>query len=132
MMGNNDAPYSHTMGFARSIDGQGRLIITMPGGEDKVGRPGYIHGGALAGLLETAAYATLKEALEDTDCPQLKPVSMTVSYMRGALQQPTHARATIERLGRRIANVEAVAWQEDPTKPVAMAQLNVMLDRSKR
>ena len=97
--------------------------------DGKRGRPGFIHGGALAGMLETIAYLTLSDALGAEDRPRLKPVNVTVSYMRGATEQTTFARATIERLGKRIANIEAVAWQDDPTKPVAMAQMNVMLAR---
>ena len=31
----------------------------MPFHEDVVGRPGYLHGGAIAGLLEFAAFTTL-------------------------------------------------------------------------
>lgn len=117
------------MGFVASRDGEGRLILTMPYGEDKRGRPGFVHGGALAGLLETVAFLTLSDALGQEDRPQLKPVNVTTTFMRGAIALPTHARATIERLGRRVANIEAMAWQDDPTKPVAMAQMNVMLAR---
>jgi uncharacterized protein (TIGR00369 family) len=123
------SPYAKTMGFAASRDNEDRLILTMPYGEDKRGRPGFVHGGALAGLLEAVAFLTLSDALGDEDRPQIKPVNVTVTFMRGAGGHPTHARATIERLGRRVANVEAVAWQEDPAKPVAMAQMNVMLSR---
>lgn len=122
------SPYARTMGFEASYASDGRLILAMPP-EGKRGRPGFIHGGALAGLLETVAYMTLAEALGVDDKPQLKPVNVTVTYMRGALEVTTHARATIERLGRRVANIEAVAWQDDPEKPVAMAQMNVMLVR---
>jgi acyl-coenzyme A thioesterase PaaI-like protein len=31
----------------------------------------------------------------------------------------TRARAEIFRLGRRIANVHVIAWQQDPGRPVA-------------
>ena len=31
----------------------------MPFDEDVVGRPGFLHGGAIAGLLEFAAFTTL-------------------------------------------------------------------------
>jgi len=126
------SPYAKTMGFMSDRDEQGRLIISMPFGDGVLGRPGFVHGGALAGLLETVAYQTLADALGEDDQPVLKPVNMTATYMRGALATTTHARATIERLGKRIANIEAVAWQEDPEKPVAIAQINVMLDRSGR
>jgi uncharacterized protein (TIGR00369 family) len=123
------SPYAQTMGFVASRDSEGRLILTMPYGEDKRGRPGFVHGGALAGLLETVAFLTLSDALGQEDRPQLKPVNVTTTFMRGAIELPTHARATIERLGRRVANIEAMAWQDDPNKPVAMAQMNVMLAR---
>ena len=126
------SPYAQTMGFQSDRDADGRLVIAMPFGDGVRGRPGFIHGGALAGLLETVAYVTLSEALGDEDKPLLKPVNVTATYMRGAVETTTYARATIERLGKRIANIEAVAWQDDPDKPVAIAQINVMLDRSGR
>ena len=124
-----DSPYARTMGFVRSTDADGRLILTMPYDEGKRGRPGFVHGGALAGLLEAVAFMTLQEALGADDAVTIKPINVTVTYMRGAVEVPTLARATIERLGKRVANVEAIAWQDDPAKPVAMAQLNLMLVR---
>jgi uncharacterized protein (TIGR00369 family) len=124
-----ESPYARTMGFIRSTDADGRLILTMPYDEGKRGRPGFIHGGALAGLLESVAFMTLQEALGADDAVTIKPINVTVTYMRGAVEAPTLARATIERLGKRVANVEAIAWQDDPAKPVAMAQLNLMLVR---
>jgi uncharacterized protein (TIGR00369 family) len=124
-----ESPYARTMGFVRSADADGRLILTMPYDEGKRGRPGFIHGGALAGLLESVAFMTLQDALGAEETVTIKPINVTVTYMRGAGEAPTYARATIERLGKRVANVEAIAWQDDPAKPVAMAQLNLMLVR---
>lgn len=128
-MTGSTSPYAEKMGFEASQDEGGHLILAMPFDDGKAGRPGFVHGGALAGLLETVAYQSLVEALGADDRPRLKPVNVTVTFMRGAGEATTFARATIERLGRRMANVEAVAWQDDPSKPVAMAQMNVMLDR---
>lgn len=125
-----NSPYARTMGFASSRDRDGRLILSMPADEGKRGRPGFLHGGAIAGLLEAAAYMTLSDALGDDDRPRIKPVNVTVTYMRGAVEATLFARATIERLGRRVANIEAVAWQDDEAKPVAIAQMNVMLARN--
>jgi uncharacterized protein (TIGR00369 family) len=124
------SPYARKMGFVASRDEGGALVLEMPYGDHVSGRPGFVHGGALAGLLETIAYMTLADALANEPA-QLKPINVTVSYMRGATEQSCFAKATIERLGKRVANVEAVAWQDDPSKPVALAQINVMLARDK-
>jgi uncharacterized protein (TIGR00369 family) len=124
-----NSPYAKTMGFGITRDDEGRLLLTMAFESDKMGRPGFLHGGAIAGMLEAVAYQTLAEALGEEDRPQLKPINVTVTFLRGGRDHITYARATIERLGRRIANIEAVAWQDDPTKPIATAQMNVMLDR---
>lgn len=125
------SPYAQAMGFTVSRDETGRLVLAMEFDDSKRGRPGFFHGGALAGMLETIAYMTLADALGSDDLPQLKPVNVTVTFMRGAVERTTHARATIERLGKRIANIEAMAWQDDPAKPVAQAQMNILLDRKR-
>ena len=61
----------------------------------------------------------------------MKPVTVTVDYMRGGTEGlgDTFAAAIIERLGNRIANVEAVAWQADRSRPIATAQINFLLER---
>ena len=124
------SPYARTMGFETGRDAAGRLTLSLPYSDEAMGRPGFVHGGALAGLLETIAFVTLAERFDADDRPRIKPVNVTVSFLRGATEQTTHARASVERLGKRVAYVEAVAWQDDPEKPVAIAQLNLLLDRS--
>jgi acyl-coenzyme A thioesterase PaaI-like protein len=59
----------------------------------------------------------------------MKPITVTVDYMRGGSDRETYAAATVERLGARIANVEAFAWQEAREKPIAAARINFLLDR---
>jgi acyl-coenzyme A thioesterase PaaI-like protein len=62
----------------------------------------------------------------------MKPVTITVDYLRGGAETlgDTFAAAQIERLGKRIANIEALAWQQDRTKPIAAARINFLIDRS--
>ena len=103
----------------------------MPFHEDVVGRPGFLHGGAIAGLLEVAAYAALARELCD-EAVVMKPITVTVDYMRGGLEHQTYATATIARLGARIGNVEAVAWQKERSAPIAGARLNFLLERPDR
>lgn len=100
----------------------------MPFHDDVVGRPGYLHGGAIAGLLEFAAFTALGRELGDEGVV-MKPITVTVDYMRGGTSRETFAAAIIERLGARIANVEAFAWQKERSRPIASARLNFLLDR---
>ena len=122
-------PYAEFLGVRTEQGDAGELLFVMPFGERVTGRPGYLHGGAIAGLLEFAAFGALFEAL-GAERPQVKPVNVTVQYMRGGINHDTFAAARVTRLGKRVANVEAHAWQLDRTKPIAAAQLNIHLRRS--
>jgi acyl-coenzyme A thioesterase PaaI-like protein len=59
----------------------------------------------------------------------IKPINLTVDYMRGGRDKPTRARGTVTRLGTRVANVEAVAWQDEPDRPIAAARMNYLIVR---
>ena len=50
--------------------------------------------------------------------------------MRGGREKPTRAQGIVTRLGSRVANVEATAWQDDPAKPIAAARMNYLIARS--
>ena len=85
---------------------------------------------AIAGLLEFAAIGAIFEALGEEDGnATVRPINVTVNFMRGGTQHDTFAAAIVARLGNRVANVEAHAWQADRDKPIAAAQMNVMLRR---
>jgi uncharacterized protein (TIGR00369 family) len=100
----------------------------MPFHDDVIGRPGFLHGGAIAGLLEFAAFTALAREIGESNV-RMKPITVTVDYMRGGISGDTFAEAIIERLGKRMANVEAFAWQQDRAKPIAAARINFLLDR---
>lgn len=116
------SPYAATLGLTR--DG---TRVTMPYADGLLGRPGFIHGGAIAGLLENAAWVAVLEALPES--ARIKPIGVTVDFLRGGVMVETHAEARIVRLGRRVANVLVTAWQDDPAKPIATANLKMMIDR---
>jgi uncharacterized protein (TIGR00369 family) len=123
-------PYARFLGISTRRSDAGELLFVMPFTDVVLGRPGYVHGGALAGLLEFAAYGALHEALGKDAGVAIKPINVTVQYMRGAARHDTIAAATITRLGNRVANVEAHAWQGDRARPVAAAQMNILLRRN--
>lgn len=120
-------PYAELLKF-RFEEVDGAVRVTMPFHDDVVGRPGFLHGGAIAGLLEFAAFSSLARVIGD-DSVVMKPVTVTVDYMRPGLDRETYATAIIERLGATIANVEAFAWQEKRDQPIASARLNFLLER---
>jgi uncharacterized protein (TIGR00369 family) len=123
-------PYAEAMG--RSIlaqpDGAAPHIL-MPYREALRGRPGFLHGGAIGGLLEVAAIVALNHVLEGDGTPpsRMKAINVTVDYMRGGRPVSTYARGMVERLGNRIANVEAIAWQTEPGTPIASARINFLI-----
>jgi uncharacterized protein (TIGR00369 family) len=122
------SPYAQTLGLTRAEDG-GRVILTMPWKDTLMGRPGFLHGGAIAGLLENAAWANVRAALGSDDAT-LKPIAITVDFLRGGKPEDAHASARIVRLGRRVAVVHAYAWQADEAKPIASADLKLLVVRA--
>ncbi len=120
-------PYAELLKL-RFEEADGASLVTMPFNDDVVGRPGFLHGGAIAGLLEFAAFTSLAREIGDNSVV-MKPVTVTVDYMRPGLGRETYAAAVIERLGTTMANVEAFAWQERRAQPIAAARLNFLLER---
>jgi uncharacterized protein (TIGR00369 family) len=120
-------PYAELLNL-RAEEHDGALRYVMPFHDDVVGRPGFLHGGAIAGLLEFAAFTALTRAIGEQAVTK-KPITVTVDYMRGGTPRDTYAEAVIERLGKRVANVEAFAWQGERDKPIASARINFLLER---
>lgn len=121
-------PYARLLGITVERGADGAPLLVIPYGDQLLGRPGYLHGGAIAGILEIAAYATLRHALGE-DPVTLKPISVTVDYLRGGRQRETRAAGRIVRIGGRVAAMVAEAWQDDPATPIAAIRMNLMIER---
>lgn len=121
-------PYATLLGLSvePSVDAP---VLVMPFSGEVVGRPGFLHGGAIGGLLEMAAVGALLQALEAEGGAKVKPVNVTVDYMRGGREKETRAKGTVTRLGKRVANVSAVAWQDEEDRPIAAARMNFLIVR---
>ncbi len=121
-------PYAQLLGVTLElVDGVPEIV--MPFGQHVVGRPGYLQGGAIAGLLEVAAVAAVRHALA-AEAARIKPINATVDFMRGGRDHVTRAAGQITRLGARIATVTAVAWQDDRARPIASARMNYLIERT--
>lgn len=122
------SPYAELLGLTFGSDDDGRPLVTMDFAQDLLGRPGFLHGGAIGGMLEMAAWAALRAALGEEETV-IKPINVTIDYMRGGRERTTFAAGEVTRLGARIANVTAIAWQDDRDRPIAGARLNYLLRR---
>lgn len=121
--------YARAMGIELAAqDGNGAPIVILQFRHELEGRPGAWHGGAIAGLLETAGYVALQAELAgNARDPLLKPINVTVQYLSTGRTQATYAQGRIVRLGRRNANLAVEAWQDERTRPIATAVMNVLM-----
>jgi uncharacterized protein (TIGR00369 family) len=121
-------PYARTLGIDIDHDENGNPVLFVDFSERVLGRPGFLHGGAMSGLMEMAAMAALRAEMERRgEQMRLKPVNVQVEFMRGGTEQRTYAMGTVTRAGRRVALVNAECWQDDRDKPIALAQIKVLL-----
>lgn len=124
--GLDEIPYAAFLGV-RVDESEGGVVLVLPFRPDIVGndRLPAIHGGVLGGFLELTAFMQLfaEGSLERVP----KPIDFHVDYLRSAGPRETRGRAEIVKHGRRIANVRAVAWQDDPDRPVAAGGGNFLL-----
>jgi uncharacterized protein (TIGR00369 family) len=111
-------PYARFLGAAvERIDGA--LECVLPFREEIVGNTMLpaIHGGVIGAFLELTAILRLIDESGTDRVP--KPINFAIDYLRSAGPTTTRARADIFKLGRRLAVVHVVAWQDDPARPVA-------------
>src|SRR3546814_3311378 len=71
----------------------------MPFSDDVLGRPGFLHGGAIGGLLEMAAIVALHAAHESERCGRIKPLNVTVDSMRGGREKEPASQGPVTQLG---------------------------------
>ena len=84
-----------------------------------------LHGGTIGALLESAAVFQILWEAETVALP--KTINLTVDYLHSARAVDTYARGIVTKHGRRVVNVRAEAWQEDPERPVAVATAHFLV-----
>ena len=120
--------YAQSLGIALHGYESDLPVLNIEFGGNIEGRPGFLHGGATAGLLENAGYAALRTVLiEEGRDPVLKPINITVQYLSAGKPKTTYALARITRLGRRNANLTVEAWQDNRDRPIASAVMNILM-----
>jgi uncharacterized protein (TIGR00369 family) len=111
-------PYAQFLGVQAELHGD-EMTAILPFSPHLIGNPVLpaIHGGVLGAFMEMTALAQLSVAhgLER----QPKPIDVNIEYLRSGKPLTTFARASIKRLGRRIANVHVEAWQDVRAAPIS-------------
>lgn len=122
-------PYADFLGIRAIGLRDGAPLLAMPYAEGLSGLGDRLHGGAIAGLLEIAAIAAIDATLEDGAAARqrFKPINVTVDFMRPGLPIETYACGKVIRVGARIANVAVEAWQDDATRLIAAARMNLAI-----
>ncbi|MEO1043250.1 MAG: PaaI family thioesterase [Pseudomonadota bacterium] len=122
----DESPISSWFGLETSLeDNEHRYKLTFD--EPHIGNPMIraLHGGVVSAFLQHAATLEVLSRIG----PQVKARSISVhtSYLRGARDQDFVAAVSIERIGRRIAFVEARGWQGSPDETVGSAAIALRL-----
>jgi uncharacterized protein (TIGR00369 family) len=114
-------PYATRLGVTARFEGAD-LIAQLPYTMDLIGNPRLpaLHGGAVGAFLEIAAQIRLRWERDAAKAPAT--IGVTVEYLRPCRTKATFARAEVKRMGRRIVNIHAEAWQDEQRTPLALLQ----------
>lgn len=105
----------------------GRPAMVLRAGERHMGDPRArsVHGGVLAGFVETAAVIHVRLA---TPGAAVATVDFTTEFLRAAELVPTTATVTVVRQGRSRAHVQVEAHQHAGERLVAVGYGNIAID----
>jgi len=137
-------PYNRLLGvrFDRLGD---ELTGRMPFRDGLVGNPFLpaLHGGVTGSFLEITALMQLAwdQVLAAMEAggevaghiaagrfpPFPKTIDVTIDYLRSGRPRETFARATVQKAGRRVANLHVEAWQDSRARPIAMLRGNFLM-----
>jgi len=119
-------PYAQRMGIEVEVDG-GEVVARLRFRAELIGNQSLpaIHGGMVGAFLEMAAIAELVHRLGIDHIP--KPVNFNVNYLRSAGAADCTASTEVVKLGRRIAHVRVIGWQDDRKRPFASGYGNFLL-----
>ena len=122
----NDIAYAKFIGMRCESYGES-MMFTLPANENNLGNPMIpaIHGGVLAGFMETAAMIQLMVLLQTPTIPKI--VNISFDYLRAGFHRDTFSECSITRQGRRVANVNVRAWQKKRDEPLATARAHFLL-----
>ncbi|HWA01673.1 MAG TPA: PaaI family thioesterase [Caulobacterales bacterium] len=111
-------PYALFLGVKAELKGD-ELTLVLPFQPHLIGNPMVpaLHGGVVGALMEIAALTQI--AIASKGARSAKTIDIGVDYLRSGRPMDTFARARVVKIGRRIANVQVEAWQNERAQPIA-------------
>lgn len=140
----SQVPYNRFLGavFDRLGD---EMTARLPYKEPLIGNPFLpaIHGGVTGAFLEItaltqlawdAAWSIMEQGGDEADAlfsgdfpPVPKTIDITIDYLRSGRPRETFARAHVQKVGRRVANLSVEAWQDNRERPIAVLRGNFLM-----
>jgi len=119
-------PYGAFIGASAEIESNS-VIYCLEKRPSNLGNPTLpaLHGGVIGGFLELCAGIELLYTLDIEKVPKVADFSL--DYLRPGRYETTYAHCSVLRHGRRLANVSATAWQQDPATPIATARCHFLI-----
>jgi len=120
-------PYARFMGISAVVV-EGELLGRLQFAGHLIGNPMLpaLHGGVIGALLESTAIFQLIWETEAIVLP--RTITLTVDYLRSGRAVDTFARGILTRQGRRVACVRVEAWQDDRSRPIAVASAHFLIE----
>lgn len=109
------------------MNNAGECIYQMSPSDKHLGDPSIraIHGGVVNIFMERVAEIELSGRTKSAKAATL--INTNVDFLRSAKLKPLFGSANIVKLGRRLAVIDVLAWQDKIDVPVAKATLSLEL-----
>jgi uncharacterized protein (TIGR00369 family) len=113
-------PFNRVLGIEITSIEEGSVIMRVPMKPEFIGDPvrPAVHGGVISALADTVAGLAVFTCIEWGRAAST--VDLRVDYLRpGRVDQDLFAKATVMRVGNRVAATHTIVYQDDPDAPIA-------------
>lgn len=119
-------PFARMLGL-RLETGPDSLCCVLPFAQQHIGNPVLpaLHGGAIGGFMECAALLYMLWGGQALKVP--KTIDFSIDFLRSGKPQDCRAGVQMVKLGQRVSHLRVEAWQAEPDRPIAVANINVLM-----
>ena len=121
-------PYSSFIGAEAKLENDA-VLYWLDRRASNIGNPSLpaIHGGVIGGFLELSAAIEILYTLDVDLIP--KVVDFSLDYLRPGRYKTIYANCTVLRQGKKLVNVTATAWQDNPDTPIATTRCHFLISK---